>query len=362
MTARHLLSLYDYEAAAKDSLPQGTFDFIAGGVTDEIGLQRNRSSFDELCLRPRMLTGESSPDLATDVLGTRISAPILVAPMGSQGEAHVDAELAVARACQKAGIGLVLSSGSTYPLEQIASETGAPLWFQQYLFKDPGLTTSFAKRAISSGYRAICITVDSGVASKRERNIRNGYALDFEPVNYAGLGVGHQKWGGEAGTQSGIASFIDRSATWKDLERLCAAVSVPVVVKGIMTAEDAVLATEHGAAGVIVSNHGARQLDTVQAPIEVLGDVAAAVSDRCELYLDSGIRRGTDVLKALALGARAVLVGRPIFWGLAVGGEAGVREVISIVTNELATAMAMCGLGSARSVPRSVVADPLVRR
>lgn len=355
------VNIFEYEALAKARLPQAEYDFIAGGATDEITLQRTRAVFDAIMLRPRMLVDISERDLSTTVLGQRIEFPIMVDPAGHHGRAHPDAELATARAAGAMGTVMILSSGSTYTLEEVAKVATGSVWFQQYLYKDRGLTKLMAQRAQEAGYRALCLTLDSTVRAKRERNIRNNYSTRPSP-NYAGLELQEYSSSFSSDAPRGANDLIDRSATWSYLDWLADNTPLPLVVKGIMTGEDARLCVEHGVRGVIVSNHGARQLDTTFASIEVLPEVVEAVEGRLEVYLDGGIRRGTDVLKALALGARAVLIGRPLFWGLAVDGESGLRAVLQMLRDELEMAMGMCGRPTIQNIDISLLGtvSPLI--
>ena len=348
------VNIYEYEARAKERLQQAEYDFIAGAATDEITLRRTRAVFDAIMLRPRMLVDISQPDLSTTVLGQPTAFPILVDPAGGHGRAHPEAELATARAAGAMGTVMILSSGSTYTLEDVAQAATGTIWFQQYLYKDRGLTQRMAHRAQEAGYKALCLTLDSTVRAKRERNIRNNYSSPASP-NYAGLEVPDYAWQTSSDAPRGVNTLIDRAATWPYVEWLADHTPLPLVVKGIMTAEDARLCAEHGVRAIIVSNHGARQLDTTFASIEVLPEVVEAVDGKCEVYLDGGIRRGTDVLKALALGARAVLIGRPLFWGLAVDGEAGVQAVLGMLRDELEMAMGMCGRPTVASIDRSLL-------
>ncbi len=348
------VNIFEYEALAKERLPQAEYDFIAGGATDEITLKRTRAVFDAIMLRPRMLVDISQRDLSTTVLGQRIAFPIMLDPAGHHGRAHPDAELATAKAAGAMGTVMILSSGSSRTLEEVAKAATGPIWFQQYLYKDRGLTKHMAERAQAAGYSALCLTLDSTVRAKRERNIRNRYSNPPSP-NYAGLEVREMSWSLSSDAPRGANELIDRSATWPYLDWLADNTPLPLVVKGIMTGEDGRLCIEHGVRGVIVSNHGARQLDTTFASVEVLPEVVEAVDGRAEVYLDGGIRRGTDVLKALALGARAVLIGRPLFWGLAVNGADGLRAVLEMLRDELDIAMGMCGRPTIQSLDRSLL-------
>ncbi len=355
------INLFEFEPLAKEGLSKGEYDFIAGGATDEITLRRTRAAYDAIMLRPRVLTDVGNRDLSTTVQGRKINLPVMMDPAGDHGRAHPDAEMATARAAGAAGTVMALSSGSTFTLEQVAREATGPIWFQSYFFRDRELTLEFANRAEEAGYSALVVTVDSKVQPKRERNIRNQY-VGRPSANYAHLDLGPQTWTFSADAPTGLNDLRDPSATWEDLEWLAANTKLPLVMKGVMTGEDGRLCAEHGAKGMIVSNHGARNLDSTFSTIEVLPEVADAVDGRIEVYLDGGIRRGADVFKALALGARAVLIGRPIFWGLAVDGEAGVSKVLGILRDELDMVMALCGTADTASIDRSYlgVSSPLL--
>ena len=344
------VNIYEYEAIAKEKMPLFEYDFVAGGAADEITLRRTRAAFDSIMLRPRMLVDVEHRDLSTTVLGQRIALPIMADPSGGHGRSHPEGELATAKAAVAMGTVMVLSSGSTYTIEEVAEVATGPIWFQQYLFQDRGLTTLMAQRAQEAGYSALCITLDSSIRAKRERNIRNNYT--GQPSrNYAGIvDMEEYRWDLSSDAPRGVNELINRAATWSELDWLAANTPLPLLVKGIMTGEDAHLCAEHGVKALIVSNHGARQLDTTFATIEVLPEVVAAVDGQLEVYMDGGIRRGTDVLKALALGARAVLIGRPLFWGLAADGEAGVRAVLEMLQDELDLAMGMCGRSTIDSI------------
>ena len=344
------VNIYEYEAIARERMPLSEYDFVAGGATDEITLRRTRAAFDSIMLRPRMLVDVEHRDLSTTVLGQRIPFPIMADPSGGHGRAHPEGELATARAAGAMGTVMVLSSGSTYTMEEVAEAATGPIWFQQYLFQDRGLTRLMAQRAQEAGYSALCITLDSSIRAKRERNIRNNYTGQPSP-NYAGIvDMAEYRWDLSSDAPRGVNELINRAATWSELDWLAANTPLPLLVKGIMTGEDARLCAEHGVKALIVSNHGARQLDTTFSTIEVLPEVVAAVDGQVEVYMDGGIRRGTDVLKALALGARAVLIGRPLFWGLAADGEAGVRAVLEMLQDELDIAMGMCGRSTIDSI------------
>jgi 4-hydroxymandelate oxidase len=356
------INLFEYEERARELLPRKEYDFIAQGATDEITVRRARAVFDSILLRQRVLRDVASRDLSTTVLGRRVDCPIMVCPAGFHTRVTPDGELATARAAHAMGTIIVLSNSSSHTLEDVGAATPGGKWFQHYLYKDRDLTLTMAKRAEDAGYDAVCITLDfPPVPPKRERSIHNRYSQEPSP-NYAGLGVPRYDYGRGHDAMRGVGELIDHSATWDDLHWFAENAGLPVVVKGILAGEDGALAVSAGASGIVVSAHGGRQLDTTVTSIEALPEVVAAVDGRAEVYLDSGIRRGTDVFKALALGARAVLFGRPLFWGLAVGGEAGLRNVIQILKDELELTMALCGHSTLGTIgPDSLyLASPLV--
>ena len=343
------VNIYEYETLAKERLEKGDYDFIAGGATDEITIRRTRAVLDSIMLRPRMMVDISQRDLSTTVLGHEISFPVMLDPAGHHTSAHPEAELASAKAAGAAGTVMILSSHSSRTLEEVAQVATGPLWFQQYFFKDRGLTLEMAARAEEAGYSALCMTLDAKIKPKRERNIRNDYVGPASP-NYAQLDLGTHSWKFGADAPAGANDIRDQAATWPELDWLAANTRLPVLVKGVMTGEDGKHSADHGAKAILVSNHGGRYLDTTLSTIEVLPEVVEAVDGHAEVYMDGGIRRGTDVFKALALGARAVAIGRPLFWGLAVDGEAGVRSVLEMLREELEATMGMCGRATVESI------------
>ena len=293
-----------------------------------------------------MLVDVSRRELGTTLFGRAVSAPVVVAPMAFQRLAHADGEAATARAATSLGIPMTVSTFATQSLEEVRAAADGPLWFQLYVHRDRGITGELIARVAAAGFDALVLTVDVPEIGRRERDERNGFRLSPELRVANFIPAASAPLLGEA-DGSGLADFItgmrDSTLQWKDLEWLSRLARLPLVVKGLVRADDARRAVEHGAAGVVVSNHGGRQLDTAIASLRALPDVAAAVGDRTLVMMDGGIRRGTDILKALALGAHAVMVGRPVLWGLAVDGEAGARRVLELLLAELDLAMALAG-------------------
>jgi isopentenyl diphosphate isomerase/L-lactate dehydrogenase-like FMN-dependent dehydrogenase len=344
------ISVFDYEELAEGRLEAGAHGYFAGGAGDEATLRDNVAAWSRWTLRPRLLVDVAACTTATTVLGQEVSMPLLVAPVALQKLAHPEGEVAMARAARDAGTIMCFSSLATSTLEEVAA-VGGPRWFQVYVWRDEGLTRELVARAREHGFSALALTIDAPVRGLRERDIRNGFALPSD-VRLSALGRGGL-------TPGEIFDLISPSITWRDLERLAGEAGVPVLVKGILTGEDARLACEHGAAGVVVSNHGGRQLDGVAATAEVLPEVVEAVDGRVEVLVDGGIRRGADVVRALGLGARAVLAGRGPLWGLAVDGEAGARDVLRILQAETLNALQLVGATSPSDVTPSRVVRAL---
>ncbi len=335
--------LTDFEALAAARMGRAEFDYVAGGAGDEVTLADNVAAFRRWRLRPRVMVDVSSVDSATTFLGSPLALPVAVAPVAFQHFAHPDAEPATARAAARAGAAFCLSTVSSRSLEEVASAAdgagGGLRWFQLYVHRNRERAAELVARAVAAGYRAIVVTADLPVAGNRERDARNRLAY---PQSF-----GNFEWAAGAGEDpiaATIGAFTDSTLKWDDLAWLRSLSSLPVVVKGVLTGEDAALATEHGAAGVVVSNHGGRQLDRTPATIDMLAEVVDAVAGRGEVYLDGGVRRGVDVLTAIALGARGVLIGRPFIYALAVGGEAGVARAFEILAAELRIDMALLGV------------------
>jgi isopentenyl diphosphate isomerase/L-lactate dehydrogenase-like FMN-dependent dehydrogenase len=331
------INVWDYERIAEEKLDANALAYFAGGAGDEVTLRENVAAFERLKLRPRVLVDVGSVTTHTTVLGTEIRLPILIAPLAMQQMAHPDGELATARAAAEAGTIMCLSSAATARPREVA-EAGCERWFQVYVFADRALTVDLVDEACAHGYSALVLTVDTPFLGRRERDLRVDFKIPEGITPISDL----------------FARPFDTSLSWKDLEWL-SGYGRPVVVKGILTAEDAHLACVHGAAAVVVSNHGGRQLDGVPASIEALEEVVEAVDGRAEVLLDGGVRRGTDVLKALALGARGVLIGRAMLWALAADGEAGVRNVLELLRAEVELGLALLGCSSPADVTRAHV-------
>ena len=323
------------------------WDFCQGGSDDEVTLRANRTAFENIRLRPRVLVDVSASalDMHTTVLGTPVSMPILIAPTALHCLAHSEGECATARGAGMANTLMVASTTSTRSLEEIAQAASGPLWFQLYVYYSLKVAEKLVRRAEAAGYRAIVLTVDLPYLGNREKDRRNNVTIPPPPFLEANLVDVDEDSKGQGWVV----------LTWEAVSWLRSITSLPILLKGILTAEDALLAIEHGVAGIIVSNHGGRQLDTAIASIEALPEIVEAVAGRCEVYVDGGIRRGTDILKAIALGARAVLVGRPVLWGLAADGAEGVYHVLEILRKELELAMALSGRPTLGSIDRTLL-------
>ncbi|MCA1726479.1 MAG: alpha-hydroxy-acid oxidizing protein [Actinobacteria bacterium] len=348
-----LVTLADFERRAEEVLPPPVFDYYAGGAGDERTIRENRAAFAEWRLRPRVLVNVSACEPETTVLGRPVSFPVLVAPTALQRMAHPEGEVTTARAAAAAGTVMILSTLASSTIEEVAEAADAR-WFQLYVQRDRGLTAELVQRAHAAGYSAIVLTVDLPVVGVRDRDERNSFSVP-EGIGYANLRATPPS--GVAGSElkAFVGFQIDPSVEWSDVEWIRSLSPLPLVIKGVVTAEDATRSVDVGAAGIVVSNHGGRQLDGTIPSLEALPEVVDAVAGGAEVYLDGGVRRGTDVLVALALGARAVLVGRPVLWGLAVDGEAGVGRVLQILRSELETAMALSGCRAVSDIDGSLV-------
>lgn len=342
-----LVNVFDYEKLAEARVEPSAWDYYMSGSDDEVTLRENRAAFERIRLRPRMLVDVSACDLHTTVLGTPVTMPILVAPTAYHCLAHPDGECATARGASDAGTLMVASTSSTRSMEEIAQAARGPRWFQLYIH-DRTTTEELVRRAEAAGYSALVVTVDSARWGHKERPLHSDFRLPahLHKANFQ--------------DQSIPQNFV--FVTWGTLDWLRSLTALPILLKGILTSEDAALAVEHGVDGIVVSNHGGRQLDSAAASIEALPEIVEVVRGRCEVYMDGGIRRGTDILKALALGARAVLVGRPVLWGLAVDGAEGVRQVLEMLHAELELAMRLAGRPTLASIDRSLVQLPCERQ
>mmetsp|Transcript_11461 Transcript_11461/g.14942 ORF Transcript_11461/g.14942 Transcript_11461/m.14942 type:complete len:391 (-) Transcript_11461:487-1659(-) len=357
------VNVREYEAHAKEHLPKNAFDYYASGANDMVTLRENRAAYQRLRLRPRILRDVSAIDISTTVLGDKVASPICVAPTAMQRMAHDQGECANAKACARENTLMTLSSWSTTALEEVAEAGGpsVPRWFQLYVYKDRDVVLDLIRRAEAAGYKAFAVTVDTPVLGRREADVRNRFKLPSHLTmgNFVGKGGAHASGTKDGGKDSGLAAYvaglIDRTLNWDDIAWLKKNTFMKVVVKGVMTAEDARLAVEAGVDGIWVSNHGARQLDTVAATIEMVPEIVKAVNKRCEIYVDGGILRGTDAFKAVALGCTAVFIGRPVLWGLAHSGEEGVANVLKLLKAEFEMAMQLSGCTKISDIEKSMV-------
>ena len=347
------VNVADYERLAEQALEPGIFGYVAGGANDEWTLRENVAAFGRWVLRPRTLVDVETVSTATTVLGTDIALPVIVAPTAYQQLVHPAGELGTARAAAAAGTIFCHSTlSSVRPAEVAAAAPGGARWFQLYLSKDREFARALLDEVADSGYGAVVLTVDLPRAGRRERDVRTGFLIPPElPLPCISI-----QFDRPVDPGIGLGAVTDRALTWRDLEWLRSVCRLPLVVKGLLTAEDARLACEHGAAAVVVSNHGGRQLDGVSASLDALPEVVEAVDGRAEVLVDGGIRRGGDVLKALALGARATLAGRAVLYGLAANGEDGVRRVLELLRDEVELGLTLLGCPAPDAVGRAHVA------
>jgi 4-hydroxymandelate oxidase len=354
-----IINLKSLEEMARPRLTEMAYDFIAGGAEDELTLAENTAAWRKIQLLPRVLGGANERILKTTVLGQEIDFPVLVAPMGFQRLAHPGGEVAAGQGTAAAGTIFVLSTSSTCSLEEVAQGSRGPKWFQLYVYRDRTITKSLVDRAVTAEYQAICLTVDTPIEGRRERDKRNRLRLPpgMSLANFKD--VPSLKNIGQSQNDSALTEYIENqwetALSWDDVDWVAGLSDLPLIIKGILSARDAELAVQRGAAAIVVSNHGGRQLDGVPASADVLSSVMDAVAGRCEVLVDGGIRRGTDVLKALALGARAVLLGRPVFWGLTLDGANGVTKVLHHLRDELSEAMELAGCRNISEVSRELI-------
>jgi len=342
MDLDRILNLNQFESLARQQMEPFAFDYYFGGAGDENTVRLNLDAWNRFSLRPRVLVDISSVDISTSMLGSEVSMPVGFAPTALHKLGHSHGELASASATGKAGALMCISTLSTYSIEEVAQQCEGPLWFQLYVHKERGLAIDLVQRAVAAGYSGIVVTADLPVPGYRERELAHDLTVpeDAKPANFPNTATDEE-------FNDYLINLHDQSLTWDDLSWIRdAAGEVPVLIKGVLTEEDAVLAREHGAGGVIVSNHGGRQLDRSPATIDVLEEVVQAAAGECEVFLDGGVRRGIDVVTALALGARGVFIGRPLLYALAAAGEEGVLRAWELIEAEIRNAM--CLLGAAR--------------
>lgn len=348
------VNVKEFQELARQALPKMYYDFFSGGAEDQHTLRENIDAFSRIMIRPRILTDVSRIDISTTILGYRISAPIMVAPTSMHQLAHPEGEVATARAAASCSTIMVLSFSSTCTIEEVASSCDAVRFFQLYIYKRRDVSAQLVHRAERNGYKAIVLTADTPFLGRREADIKN--KMIAPPLkNLEGLISTKNDFNEGSNLQAYASQYFDASVTWEDIAWLRSITKLPILIKGILTPEDAIRAVEAGIDGIVVSNHGARQLDFVPATISVLEEVVLAVGGRVPVLFDGGVRRGTDIFKALALGAKAVLIGRPVIYGLAARGEHGVRTVIQMLKDELELSMALAGCPSLKDIRRGQV-------
>ena len=350
----------EYQELARAKLPKMVYDYYASGAEDQWTLRENREAFSRILFRPRILIDVSKIDMSTTILGFKISMPIMIAPTAMQKMAHPEGEYATARAASAAHTIMTLSSWATSSVEEVASTGPGIRFFQLYVYKDRNVVAQLVRRAERAGFKAIALTVDTPILGRREADIKNRFTLPpfLTLKNFEGLDLGKMDKTNESGLASYVAGQIDRSLSWKDVKWLQTITKLPILVKGVITAEDTRIAIQAGAAGIIVSNHGARQLDYVPATIMALEEVVKAAQGRVPVFLDGGVRRGTDVFKALALGASGIFIGRPVVFSLAVEGEHGVSKVLKMLRDEFELTMALSGCRSLKEITRDHIVTP----
>ena len=357
-----LASLSDFEAAAKLKIPHASWEFYNGSVADEITMRWNLEAYQRIRLKPRVLVDVSKLDTRVTLFGREHAFPIILAPTAYHKLACPEGELATVRAANATDTQMVLSTMSTTAVEEVSPVAKDPLWFQLYVQRDRGFTRELVQRAQNAGCKALCLTVDSAVIGARNREERAEFALPkgvelphLRGMKINGVDAGTSSEGHRQMAGSVYSPMSDPSLSWKDIDWLLSFAKIPLLLKGVLNADDADRAAKNGVAGIIVSNHGGRNLDTVPATIDALPQVAEKISGRIPVIVDGGVRRGTDVLKALALGANAVQIGRPYLYGLGVAGEEGATRVISILQREFQLAMASTGRATIASIDRSVL-------
>jgi L-lactate dehydrogenase (cytochrome)/(S)-mandelate dehydrogenase len=378
---RRAYSIEAMRALARARLPRPVFDFADGGAEDECTLRRNEAAFDECTLLPRPLNGAAQRDLSITLFGQRLSMPVVIGPAGLAGLFWPDGERCAARAAKAAGVAFCLSHGSVCTLEELAATGAAPRWMQVFVYRDRGFTRELTRRAADAGYDALVLTTDNQLLGNRERDIRNGFSIPprFGLSGLAGMALkaewlwrmrrdlkrvtfGNYVRPGESADLKALAgrmaSLLDPSMNWRDVEDLRKFWQRPLILKGVLHPDEARMAVERGIDGVIVSNHGGRQLDGASATLDALPGIVEAVGGRIPVLIDGGIRRGSDVVKALAIGASACLIGRPQLWGLSIAGEAGVAHMLAIYRQEIDRVMGLCGVSNIADITRDLLLQP----
>jgi 4-hydroxymandelate oxidase len=349
---REPLNVDEFEALARERLTEPVYDYYAGGADDEVTVRENRAAFQRISLRYRVLVDVSERDTKTSILGTPLAFPLILAPTALHRMAHPDGELATARAAASLGVLMTLSSISSTPMEEVATASDGPKWFQLYHYTDRAMSESLIHRAHDAGYKAIVLTADAPLLGRREKDLRHPFAIPdgIEAVHFT---VQPRV----SSTDSPLTAFVNQpSINWTDLAWVRAASPLPVLIKGLVRADDAKRALDEGCEGLWVSNHGGRQLDTSIPTAAALPEIVEAAEGRVPVIVDGGVRRGTDILKALAMGATAVAVGRPQLWGLTVGGQEGVERVLTLLREELSLAMALAGCRTIGEIDASLIA------
>jgi 4-hydroxymandelate oxidase len=356
--SRRLFCVADFEMLAREKMQAGSFDHVSGGAADELALQENIAAFRRIKITPHVLRDVSERNLEVEVLGQRLAFPVILAPVACLRRFHPEGELAAARAAALAGVLCTLSTGSGYSLEEVGMTAPGALWFQLYAYTDRELTRNLVKRAEGAGYRALCLTVDVPLSGRRERDLRNQYEFPLELLRTTMTNVGFSQQQIEQHSDDllpFVAQALTVTLTWPYLDWLRSITDLPIILKGILSSADAKEAVACGVQGIVVSNHGGRQLDCAPGSADVLPEVAQAVQGKIEILLDGGVRRGTDIVKALALGAKAVLIGRPYVWALSADGQRGVERVLAMLRDELDLALALVGCSSCTKVDSSLI-------
>ncbi len=373
------VSVADLRSLAKRRLPGGVFDYIDGGAEDELTLASNVEAYRRVTFRPRVLRDVAEVDITSSLLGKPLALPLVLAPTGFTRIANPAGELGVARAAAKAGVPYTLSTLGTRSIEDVAAVSSGRLWFQVYVWRDRGLVAELVQRAARSGYEALCLTVDTAVFGRRERDVRRGFTLPpklgpstildgalhpgwtwrflkSEPIMFANV-TGRAVGDGADAVALGdyVARQFDPALSWKDLEWLRGQWSGPIVIKGIQSVADAMIAADAGVEAVVISNHGGRQLDSAPAALDLLPEIADAIGHRTEIICDGGVRRGSDIVKALALGANAVMAGRAYLYALGAAGEPGVEHVLGMFSSDMKRTMALIGCTTIKEVNREFV-------